>query len=70
VENSVGFLAIPAVYLPPKHTVKEKQLKYFYNTPGHQFIAGGDYNAKHTDWESRLVHPKHAKYSKRWREIA
>jgi hypothetical protein len=43
------------VYLPPKHTVKQEQLEDFYNTLGRQFIAGGDYNAKHTDWGSRLI---------------
>jgi hypothetical protein len=41
------------VYLPPKHTVKRKQLEDFYNNLG--FIAGGDYNAKHTNWGSRLI---------------
>jgi hypothetical protein len=25
---------------------------------GHLFIAGGDYNAKHTDWGSRLITPR------------
>jgi lipoprotein NlpI len=48
MEDSVGLLTISAVYLPPKYTVKPKQLD-FYNTLGCQYIAGGDYNAKHTD---------------------
>jgi hypothetical protein len=29
-----------------------------YNTLGRRFIAGGDYNAKHTDWGSRLISPR------------
>jgi hypothetical protein len=58
VEDSVGLLTISAVYLPPKHTVKQEQLEDFYNTLGRRFIAGGDYNAKHTDWGSRLVIPR------------
>jgi hypothetical protein len=32
----------------------QEQLEDSYNTLGHQFIAG-DYNAKHTDWGSRLI---------------
>jgi hypothetical protein len=51
-------LTILAVYLPPKYTVKQEQLEDFYNTLGRRFIAGGDYNAKHTDWGSRLITPR------------
>jgi hypothetical protein len=47
-----------AVYLSPKHAIKQEQLEEFYNTLGHQFITGGDYNAKHTDWRSRLISPR------------
>jgi hypothetical protein len=55
VEDSVGNLTILTLYLPPKYTVKQEQLKNVYNTLGHWFIPGGDYNAKHTDWGSRLI---------------
>jgi hypothetical protein len=46
------------VYLQAKYSVKQEQLEEFYNTLGHRFIAGGDYNAKHTDWGSRLITPR------------
>jgi endonuclease/exonuclease/phosphatase family metal-dependent hydrolase len=55
VEDSVGLITISAVYVPPKHTVKQEQLEDFYNTLGRLFITEGDYNAKHTDWGSRLI---------------
>jgi hypothetical protein len=58
VEHSVGLVTISAVYLPPKHTVKQEQVEDFYNTLGHWLIAGGDYNGKHTDWGSRLITPR------------
>jgi exonuclease III len=57
VEDSDRPLTISAVYLPPKHAIKQEQLE-FYNSIGHRFIAGGDYNAKHTDWGSRLISPR------------
>jgi hypothetical protein len=57
VEDSVRLLTISDVYLPPKHTVKQEQLEYYYNTLGRQFIAG-DYNAKLTVWVSRLITPR------------
>jgi hypothetical protein len=49
VEDTVGLLTILAVNLPPKHTLKQEQLQDSYNTLGHRFIAGGDYNAKNAD---------------------
>jgi exonuclease III len=49
VEDSVSLLTISAVYLPPRYAVKQEQLEDFLNTLGRRFIAGGDYNAKHTD---------------------
>jgi hypothetical protein len=58
VKHSVGLLTISAVYLPPKPTVKQEHLEDYYNTLGRRFIAGGDYNAKHTDWRFRLITPR------------
>jgi hypothetical protein len=58
VEDSVGLLTISAVYLPPKHAILQEQLEDFYATLRSRFIAGGDYNAKHTDWVSRLITPR------------
>jgi hypothetical protein len=58
VEDFVGHLTIAAVYLLPKHMVCKAQLEDFYNTLGPRFIAGGDYNAKHTDWGSRIITPR------------
>jgi hypothetical protein len=57
VEASVDHLTISAVYLPPKHKVCKEQLEAFFITLGPRFIAGGDYNAKHTDCGSRLITP-------------
>jgi hypothetical protein len=58
VESSVGLLTISAVYLLPKYTVKQEKLEDIYNTLGRRFIAGGEYNAKHTNWGSRLITPR------------
>jgi hypothetical protein len=49
VEDSAGLLTISAVYLTPRHTIKQEQIEDFYNTLGRRFIDGGNYNAKHTD---------------------
>lgn len=49
---------ISAVYCPPKHAIKKEDFKHFFDTLGEKFIAGGDYNSKHTFWGSRLVSTK------------
>jgi hypothetical protein len=69
VEHSIEPLTISALYLPPKFTAKQENLQEFYNTLTQQFIAGGDYDAKHTVWGSRLITPRGAKYSKQWEKI-
>jgi hypothetical protein len=58
VEDTTGPLTVSAVYLPPRHTVKQVQLAAFYSILECRFIAGGDYNAKHIDWGSRLITPR------------
>jgi hypothetical protein len=58
VEDSAGPLTIAAIYCPPKHTIKAEQFRHFYATLQNRFLAGGDYNAKHTHWGSRLITPR------------
>jgi hypothetical protein len=58
VEDTDGPLTISAAYLPPKYAIEQEQLEAFYNNLGHPLIAGGDYNAKHTDWGFRLILPR------------
>jgi exonuclease III len=65
VEDSVGLITISSVYIPTKHTVKQEQLEEFYITLGRRFIAGGDYNVKHTDWRSRFSTPTGRKVLKK-----
>jgi exonuclease III len=48
VEDWVGPLIIAAIYCPPKRTITAKQFRHFYTSRGHCFLAGEDYNAKHT----------------------
>jgi len=57
VEDWVGPLTIAAIYCPPKHTIKAEQFRHFYTSSGHCFLAGGDCNAKHTHWGSRVIAP-------------
>ena len=43
---------------PTKTQFKKETYQQFFKTLGKRFIAGGDFNAKHTDWGSRLITPK------------
>jgi hypothetical protein len=51
-------ITISAIYSPPKHKITEEMYSLFFKTIGHTFIAGGDYNAKHSLWGSRLTNTK------------
>lgn len=53
-----GDLIVSSIYFPPRHTVHCKNYEDFFNTLGVRFIVGGDFNAKHPWWGSRLVNPK------------
>lgn len=58
LEERIGNLVISAVYCPPKHRISSDLFTNYFKTLGNRFIAGGDYNAKHTRWGSRLITPK------------
>lgn len=55
VESKTGNINISSIYCPPKHSIKEEQFTHFFNTLGPRFIAGGDWNSKHSHWGSRLI---------------
>jgi hypothetical protein len=55
VEDRSGPLNLSAVYCPPRHTIKEAMFTRFFESLGNRFIAGGDWNAKHSHWGSRLT---------------
>jgi len=58
IEDWIGPQTIAAVYCPLKHTVKAEQFRSFYDALGQRFLAGGDYNAKHSHRGSRLTAPR------------
>lgn len=58
IEDRRGSLTISAIYCPPRYTIKEEQFQDFFATLGNRFLAGGDYNAKHQQWGSRLATTK------------
>jgi hypothetical protein len=51
-------LILSAIYCPPRHNIVENQFNAFFEDLGQRFIAGGDWNAKHQYWGSRLNTPR------------
>jgi hypothetical protein len=49
---------IAAIYSPPRHSITTEEYKAYLTSLGHQFIAAGDWNAKHTTWGLRLTTAK------------
>lgn len=56
--TDTGKLIISALYCPPRHNNKKEHFDNFFKTLGNKFLVGGDFNAKHTIWGSRLSNPK------------
>lgn len=55
VHDGNGTFNVAAIYSPPKHNIKKEQYDELFNSLGKRFIAGGDWNAKHVHWASRLT---------------
>ena len=55
IEDRHGTISTSAVYCPPRYSIAKEKFDSLFDTLGNRFIAGGDYNAKHTQWGSRIV---------------
>lgn len=51
-------IIISAVYCPPRPSISQLLLNQFLSSLGRTFIAGGDFNAKHLLWGSRVENPR------------
>uniref|UniRef100_A0A2S2Q5M2 RNA-directed DNA polymerase from mobile element jockey n=1 Tax=Sipha flava TaxID=143950 RepID=A0A2S2Q5M2_9HEMI len=51
-------VTIAAVYSPPKHKITNQIFTDYFNSINNNFIAGGDYNAKHLAWGCRVNNPR------------
>lgn len=49
---------VTSVYCPPRHAINKEQYLDFLSSQGDRFIIGGDFNAKHIHWGSRLTNTK------------
>lgn len=58
IEDWAGPITLSAVYCPPRFAIQQHQFEAFFSTLGGKFLAGGDYNAKHPNWGSRLTTPR------------
>lgn len=58
IEDWLGPITVSAIYCPPRHVITHVQFRRFFDTLGNRFIAGGDFNAKHQEWGSRLATPR------------
>ncbi|KAL1446859.1 hypothetical protein WDU94_012222 [Cyamophila willieti] len=55
VQTKQGPITIASIYCPPGKKITEEDLTPLFTELGHKFIIGGDFNAKHTHWGSRLI---------------
>lgn len=64
VQDKQGSLMLSTVYCPPRLTSKEEAFTKFFETLGHRFICGGDWNHKNVHWGSRITLPRSRKMKK------
>jgi hypothetical protein len=58
IEDSIGEITIAAIYCPPRYNNKHTGYTNLLKTLGNRFLAGGDFNAKNTNWGSRITTTK------------
>ncbi|KAL4132585.1 hypothetical protein QTP88_009709 [Uroleucon formosanum] len=63
INNGLNNLIITAIYCPPLGVADDIKFTAFFHTLGARFIAGGDYNSKHTHWCSRLITLEELRYN-------
>ena len=47
-----GTITTSAIYCRPRHSISKEDFDNFLDDLSNRFIAGEDYNAKHTQWSS------------------
>lgn len=58
IETKNFNLVLAAIYCPPRYTLNHTRVVSFFTQLGNRFIAGGNFNSKHTQWDSRLTTPR------------
>ena len=58
VEDKCGYFNVSSIYCPPTPIISGTMFSDLFSTLGPRVIAGGDWNAKHTHWGSRLTSPR------------
>ncbi|CAB3252036.1 unnamed protein product [Arctia plantaginis] len=58
IQDNKTETTVSAIYCPPRHVITRDEFKTYFNTLGNRFICGGDWNAKHAFWGSRLTSPR------------
>lgn len=58
VKTKYCHVSIAAIYCPPRHMIRKERYLHLFELLGKRFILGGDFNAKHTHWGSRLTTTK------------
>jgi exonuclease III len=64
VETSKQRLTVSAIYSPPRYNIYANEFKTLFDKMNRRSIIGGDFNAKHNHWGSRLITTKGREFHK------
>jgi hypothetical protein len=51
-------ISFASVYCPPRFRLQSRHFEQLTSHLGQRFVVGGDFNAKHPSWGSRLINPR------------
>jgi exonuclease III len=63
VGTSKQKLIVSAIYCLPRYSIYANEFKTLFDKMNRPFFIGGDFNAKHIHWGSRLITPKVVSYT-------
>jgi exonuclease III len=58
IKTTTWQFTVTAIYSPPRHNISTEDYKDFFQSLGSRLMVGGDWNAKHTRWGSRVTTTK------------
>jgi len=58
VKTTKHNIVVARLYSPPKHNIRAERYDEHFENIGNRFVIDVDFNAKHTNWRSRLITTK------------
>lgn len=58
IQTNSNYFQMSAVHAPPQYKMTLQKWEQYFQSLGNKYITAGDFNAKHTLWDSRIKTPR------------